>query len=256
MKKNSEILGLPVISITEGIELGQVKCLVINPVKGAVVAMVIEDDNWCAKLLPFTAIIGFGDNAITIANSSSIIPITEGNDIIKLLDAKVKLIGAKVLTQLGSFQGKVTEYSVDKSGIIGSCQIEGPNGEVVQIQGQKILTFGKDIMIISDDKISVVTETIDQVETVATDLQAIPVSSIVSDPVTDSTVQIAVAKVNDNTAKKFEDKQRTYLLGKKVTRRIETVNGLIIADKGDEITKEIIQEAQNAGKFVELSMSI
>lgn len=256
MKKNSEILGLPVISITEGRELGQVKCLVISPLKGAVVAMVIEDDNWCTKLLPFAGIIGFGDNAITITNSTSIVPITDDNDILKLLNAKVKLIGAKVITQLGSFQGRVTEYSIDNSGIIVSCQIEGPNGEVVQIQGQSILTFGKEFMIISDDKISVSAETIDKVETFATDLQATPVSTIVLDQVTDSTQQLAVTKHNDDSVKRFEDKQRAYLQGKKATRRIETDNGIIIVEKGDEITNEIIQEAQDAGKFVELSMNI
>lgn len=259
MKKHSEILGLPVISITDGTELGWVKCIVINSLKGAVAAVVIEDNNWYrvgAKLLPFSAIMGIGDNAITVENSTSIASIIDDSDIQKLLDANVKVIGAKVLTQRGGFQGRVTEYSIDESGIIGSCQIEGPNGEVAEIQGQRVLTFGKDIMIVSDGKISVATEPVDQSVTFATNSRQTPVSSIDSDLVIDSTEKPAAAENNDNSIKKFEEKQRTYLLGKKANRRIEADNGVIIVEKGGEITKEVIQEAQNAGKLVELSMSI
>lgn len=259
MRKSSEILGLPVISITEGSELGQVKCLIVNSLKGAVVAMVIEENNWYKvgpKLLPFTAIIGVGVNAVTIKDSTSIVPIADDNDMVKLLDANVKIIGAKVLTQLGSFQGRVTEYSIDQSGIIGSCQIENSNGEIVQIQGQSILTFGKDMMIISDEKGKAGAENSNQGGiTVATDLQAAPVTSIVSDSVTDKRV-LPTLDDDDDSVRKFNDIQRTYLIGKKSTRRIETDNGILIVDKGDEITKEIIQQAQNAGKFVELSMNI
>jgi len=252
-------LGLPVISITEGSELGIVKCLVINSLKGAVVAMVIEENNWYkvgAKLLPLTAIIGIGDNAVTIADRTSIIPVSEDNAMVKLLDANVKIIGSKVLTQHGSIQGRVTEYSIDKSGTIDSCEIENSTGEITQIQGQSILTFGKDMMIISDEKEKSSPEKSTQgTIPVATDLQATSVSSIVSDAVTDIN-NLPTLDGEDDSVKKFNEIQRTYLLGKKATRRIEADNGVLIIDKGDEITKEIIQQAQNAGKFVELSMNI
>jgi uncharacterized protein YrrD len=259
LKKNSEILGLPVISITEGSELGRVKCLVINPLKGAIAAMVIEDDNWYkvgAKLLPFSAIIGVGENAITIENSTSIVPIINDPEIEKLLDKNIKVIGAKVITQRGSFQGRVIEYSVDESGIIHSCKVEDLNEGVSQIEGQRILTFGKEIMIISDDNISVAAESVVKVETFAMNKQSTIVPIIASEIGNDSISQSVVAKVNDNSAKKFEDKQSTYLIGKKVTRRIEKDNGVIIIDQGCEITKEIIQEAKDAGKLVEMSMNI
>lgn len=259
MKKNSEILGLPVISITEGSELGRVKCLVINPLKGAIAAMVIEDDNWYkvgAKLLPFSAIIGVGDNAITIENSTSIVPIINDPEIEKLLDKNIKVIGAKVITQRGSFQGRVIEYSVDESGVIHSCKVEDLNEGVSQIEGQRILTFGKEMMIISDDNISVAAESVVKVEKFAMNQQSTIVPIIASEIGNDSISQSVVAKVNDNSAKKFEDKQSTYLIGKKVTRRIEKDNGVIIIEQGCEITKEIIQEAKDAGKLVEMSMNI
>ena len=46
MKKSVEILGLPVISITEGRELGMSKTLLMDARNGSVAAITIEDDDW------------------------------------------------------------------------------------------------------------------------------------------------------------------------------------------------------------------
>ena len=53
-KSSAEILGLPVISITEGRELGISKTLVVDARRGAVAAITIEDEDWYrgVKLLP------------------------------------------------------------------------------------------------------------------------------------------------------------------------------------------------------------
>lgn len=45
MKKSVEIIGLPIISITEGRELGMSKSLLIDAKKGAVAAITIEDED-------------------------------------------------------------------------------------------------------------------------------------------------------------------------------------------------------------------
>ncbi|MPM34775.1 hypothetical protein SDC9_81362 [bioreactor metagenome] len=67
---------------------------------------------------------------------------------------------------------------------------------------------------------------------------------------------MAKNEATDESAKKFDDRHRKYLLGKKASRRIETDNGMIIVDQGGEITEEVLQKAKLAGKFVELSMNI
>ena len=51
------------------------------------------------------------------------------------------------------------------------------------------------------------------------------------------------------------DRHRRFLLGKTVARDIEANNGEIIAKTGEEITDEILQKAQLAGKLIELSMN-
>lgn len=259
MKKSIEIIGLPVISIIEGTELGTVKSLLINPDDGSV-TILIDDAKWYwgAKFLPLAAVTGLGQYAITIENSDAILTLTDAPEVEQLIVADLKVIGTKVLTRNGLIQGKVTEILIDNSGKIVACEIEDINGETTSIEAQQILTFGKDVLIISDENEIVikkpvvantsVSETANVIPAVAADLKP-PVNSVMGQEVP----QLAL---NDDSAKKFDEKNRKYLLGKKASRRIETDNGLLIVEEGGEITEEVLQKAKLTGSFVELSMNI
>ena len=247
MKKSVDILGLPVISISEGLELGTAKSLVINPAQGAVAALVIDDGKWYlgAKLLPFTAIAGLGESAITVESASNVVPVSGAPDLEKLLSAGVTVIGAKVLTKTGRIQGKITEIAVDAAGKIVSCEIEEADGGIAHIPTQRVFTFAKDVVIVADGDVAVPAAKPAEAPPAATPAGA---AAPAAAP--------AQAAADDDSAKKFDDKQRKYLLGKKANRRIETDNGVVIVEQGGEITEEVIQKAKLAGKFVELSMSI
>ncbi|MCI6870216.1 MAG: PRC-barrel domain-containing protein, partial [Selenomonadales bacterium] len=75
MKKSLEILGLPVISITEGRELGLSKSLLIDAKNGTVAAITIEDESWYrgVKLLPYSSVIAIGNDAVTVISSENIL---------------------------------------------------------------------------------------------------------------------------------------------------------------------------------------
>jgi uncharacterized protein YrrD len=269
MKKSTDILGLPVISIMEGKELGNVKGLVINPNGGIVTALVRDEIKWYleAKLLPFSAITGVGEYAVTIEDSSSVTSITTAPEFEKLLSDDIKVIGTKVLTKSGRIQGKVTEILIDDAGQITACEIEDVSGQSAEIPAQRILTFGKDVLIIketADEQQPVAAATLVQ-PSVQPILEPEPVVAVPAAPVAAAAPAIAevsaapAAATNDgnaDAARKFDDKHRKYLLGKKANRRIETDNGMVIIDQGGEITEEVLQKAKLAGKFVELSMSI
>lgn len=250
MKKSVDILGLPVISISEGSELGKTKALVINPVQGSIAAVVIDDGKWYlgAKLLAFTGITGLGESAITVESSSSIVPVTHAPELEKLLAADVKVIGAKVLTKTGRIEGKVIEIAIDDAGKIVSCEIEETSGEISHLAAQRVLTFGKDVLIVGD------ADATPAVNTAPATSVGTPATTSVAAPA--KQIPPANEEAGDDSAKKFDEKQRKYLLGKKANRRIETDNGVVIVESGGEITEEVIQKAKLAGKFVELSMSI
>lgn len=246
MKKSVEIIGLPIIDISEGNEMGTVARIVINPTEGSVAALVIDDGKWYrgAKLLPFAAIAGLGESAITIISDSAILPIEDVPALEQLLCTDVAIIGTKVLTKAGRIQGTVKEIIIDITGKIIACEIEELNGDISNIPVDRILTFGKKVLIITDET-EITTETVNS--------QKLSKPEIKSDVnVKESTKE----STSDDSAKKFDEKQRKYLLGKQASRRIETDNGVVIIEQGGEISEEVLQKAKLAGKFVELSMNI
>ncbi len=268
MKKSTDILGLPVISIMEGKELGNVKSLVINPNGGIVTALVRDEVKWYleAKLLPFSAITGIGEYAVTIEDSSAVASISTAPEFEKLLAADIKVIGTKILTKSGRIHGKVTEILIDDAGQITACEIEDVAGQPAEISAQRILTYGKDVLIIkenTDEQAPLAAATVAQpIAEPAPVAVPEPVVAPVSTPAaTEAPVEVPAAPAAPNeasseAARKFDDKHRKYLLGKKANRRIETDNGMVIIEQGGEITEEVLQKAKLAGKFVELSMSI
>lgn len=255
MKKSVDILGLQVISISEGKELGSVKGLVINSTEGSVAALIIDDGKWYlgAKLLPFSAIAGIGEYAVTVEGSDDVLSVSTAPDYEKLLAADIKIIDTKIVTKTGRILGKVIEFNIDENGKIVACDIEDVKGEALTLAAQRVITFGKQVTVIAEED-ALTTETI---APVTKEIPVQPKEEVPAAPVVKPAPPVeAPEKQQEEPEKKVDDKHRKFLLGKKASRRIETDNGVIIVDQGGEITEEVLQKAKLAGKFVELSMNI
>lgn len=265
MKKSVEIIGLPVISIDEGRELGIVRDVVINPSAKEVSALLIEDHKWFmgARTFPFSAINGIGQYAVTIEKSESVTSVLDSSELLDLLATEVKIIGSKILTKTGQIQGKIIDIIVDESGKIITCDVEDMNGQMTTISSEQVVTFGKEVTITNDNPVTPVVTPQTEVtlapataNSVITPSETTPI--VKAQQSVEAKVEAAPVKEqpSDDAAKKFDDRQKKYLLGKKANRRIETDNGTVIIEQDGDITEEVIQKAKLSGKFVELSMSI
>ncbi len=271
MKKSAEVVELPVMSITEGKELGLVKELLIDAAAGKVAALVIDDGKWYfgAKLIPYSAIIGIGESLITVDNSNLIVPVNDSPEFQKLLTANVKVIGAKVITKSGNLQGTVQEITIDDTGKITECEIKEPAGEIYSIPAHRIITFSPEIVFVTDDEQNSQEKSTATTEAAATSPG--PVPSPAAEPAGIEFKPFSPAETIETTpaepgagesaspedfGKIFDEKQRKFLLGKKASRKIETDNGVLIVEQGEEITEEVLQKAKLVGKFVELTMSV
>ena len=285
MKKSVEILGLPIISITEGRELGMSKSLLIDAKNGAVAAITIEDDDWYrgVKLLPYESVIAIGHDAVTITNSENILPLEDAGDYENLLDANVRIIGTKAITKSGTIQGKITELFIGDNGKIEKCEISSPDGATTEIAAEQISIFGKQVTVIESDtekKTESLTPAVEKKETkkAAPKIDHVPETKNEtkhepkSSPKEEHTAEekstpsmpMEAAKAEEKPAdpakqladKATEERHRRFLLGKKAARRITTDNGIVIVDAGADITEEVLQEAKLANKFIELSMNV
>ena len=157
MKTSAEILGLPVISITEGRELGMSKTLLIDAKNGAVAAITIEDDDWYrgVKLSPFESVIAVGADAITITNSENILTLEDAVDFENLLDENVRIIGTKAITKGGTIQGSVSEIYIGDDGKVVQCEISDPKGNFLDnISAEQISIFGKQVTVIDSASVT------------------------------------------------------------------------------------------------------
>lgn len=151
-KKSVEITGLPVISVTEGFELGVSKTLIVDANAGAVAAITIEDEDWYrgVKLLPYSSIIAIGNDAITVTNSDSILTLDEACDFEAMLDANIRVIGTKAITKTGTIDGEVSEIFIASNGVVEKIEIIDPQGNASEIPSDEIYVFGKEVTVIGD----------------------------------------------------------------------------------------------------------
>ncbi|AZB44922.1 photosystem reaction center subunit H [Bacillus sp. FJAT-42376] len=272
MKKSIEIVGLPIVCITEGTEAGEVKSLVINPEKGTVDFLTVEHAEWqvSVKAIPFKKIVGIGEYAVTIESENSIIDLNEIPIANQLVNKRIKINDTRVMTRKGQLLGEAKEFFVDEdNGLILGLQI-GHKEKQVTIASSDVMTFGKDILVVKEDVHfhSAPEELAGQNAVEPEEIVAItiPVSEmpapapaepeIVSEPVfthEPKSMGYASQPMND-----IKEKQLQLLEGKRVLKDIYTKSGHILVKKDSLLTAEAIRHAQEEGPgiIVELSMNV
>lgn len=153
MKKNEQFLALPIISITEGRELGVSKSLLIDAENGKVAAIIIEDEDWYrgVKLLPYESVVAIGDDAVTITSSEDILNLEDATDFETFLDQNIRVIGTKAITKGGTIQGVVSNLFIDDDGSIAKVVLNAQDGQEKEVDSENISIFGKEVTIIESD---------------------------------------------------------------------------------------------------------
>ncbi|MDD6398335.1 MAG: PRC-barrel domain-containing protein [Selenomonadaceae bacterium] len=278
MKKSVEILGLPVISITEGRELGMSKTLLVDAKNGTIAAITIEDEDWYrgVKLLPYSSVIAIGHDAVTVTNSENILTLEDAGDYEAMLDANIKIIGTKAITKSGTIQGKVVEIYIGETGKIEKVEIESADGSLSETSSEQISIFGKQVTVIDSDTIEKKTEPVAPKAEPAPEVKpevkeepkAEPAPEVKpevkeepkAEPAPEVKPEPAPAPKADNDIQQADkvtmDRQRRYLLGKKVTRQITNAEGVVLVEKGAVVTEAVLQKVQMANQFITLSMNV
>jgi len=244
MKRSEEILGLSIISINDGREVGRVKDLVVNPDRGAIECLVVENGNRYlgVKVIPFKDVEGVGEYAVTIASESSIVDLSEVPHVSDLLERNVQVKGTKVLTKKGKLIGEVNEYIIDEdnAGQISGCQLVAMDGsgDAKLIPKDSVVTFGKDVLVVVEGVEQNLTSSL------TTGEEQPAAATVIETPVE-----------TPDPAKLFEQRQRQYMLGRKVAKQIIADEGQVLAEEGEVITEELIDKIKAAGKWSELTMN-
>lgn len=165
MIRSKDIVGLPIYTLAEGKDIGKITEILVNPSRGLVVALAIENTS---KIVSFASIKSIGKDAVVIDSASQFMELSENRNIERWKD--IKIMDSKVITSSGQFMGQVSDFLIDiLTGKIISCLATDPEGEKLVISASRIVTFGKDALIIVEPGIEEVLETEEKEEAVQMD---------------------------------------------------------------------------------------
>lgn len=176
MKKTQEILGLPIISISDAIEKGKVKGIVTNADKGAVDYIIVDSGVQVIgmRVISTENVLGIGEYALTIEDEKSIIDIESVPQAIELLQKDVQVKNTRVMTKKGRLIGETGDYYVNEDNVCSIAGVEflGQAGGSVRIIPRKnVITFGKNLIIVTDDAGNLLVDNIEAIDAEDADLE-------------------------------------------------------------------------------------
>lgn len=220
----------PVISITEGIELGTVSDIIIDGENKKVISLGITKDKLFYKALrviPFEKISSINEDNILVMSSKDIISYKDFNlDLEKILQDRINILNTICLSG-GKKCGTVTEYTIDEQGNILNCKIIYE--KTVNVKDINIFAKDYTIMKNTDNTEVISTKKIDNTITKQNE-------SIQKTTVTQSTNK------NTNNEKNIDDKDLNYklYLNRKIKEQLTVNNKTYPA--GTVLTKQIIDD--------------
>lgn len=159
MKKSRKFLSMPIISLAEGLKIGNVRNLVVDPVKMEVAALIVDQRGWFReqKIIPFSKVKSIGSDAVTIDQTSNVQKPISLPELLKLLKERTNPIGNKVIAENGTEIGIVDEFYIDEAtGKITGLEVSGKLLESLYkgkafLPIENVSTIGDDIIVVTKD---------------------------------------------------------------------------------------------------------
>jgi uncharacterized protein YrrD len=143
MKSSSQVAGLPLIGVKEGLECGQVRDIVIDPQTKKIKSLILQGikSEYDYRELKISDIIGIGKDYVitqTIENAAAI----------GLANAGMTLLKIKCIASSGDILGHIKDFTFDeKTGDIQSIQIDTG----IDIPGAGILSLSNNLIFVNAD---------------------------------------------------------------------------------------------------------
>ena len=156
MKRARDVIGLPIVAINTGKQLGTVRDLIVDE-RRELTGIVTDTKIWYAssRYIPVDGIVAFGADAVTVQSEEAVEPYEEPMDGMTLVSGKKKMKDLPLITvnghQLGRIEDVYFEENLGKK-IIGYELSDGFISDVME--GRKWLpapesaTIGEDAMIV------------------------------------------------------------------------------------------------------------
>jgi uncharacterized protein YrrD len=157
MRRARTIIGLPIVSLAEGVRVGEIKDIVFDPDRRTIAALVVSEATWRrdAEIVPIDRVRSFGRDAVTIHNLGGLVKSRSDADLTKLLLSGVKLDGLLVMTEGGNYLGILEEIVIGPHGDMLAYEISAGFAEDLSrgrclIPADEAVTVGTDVATFPD----------------------------------------------------------------------------------------------------------
>lgn len=230
MKKTTQLLGLPIMGIKEGMQKGIVTDFMIDANTKKVKYLILrEGKSYFFSVVKVEDIFGVGENFVTTPTIENIKAL--GNTESEMMEA-FYMEGTTAVSSNGNIIGTIEAYDFDeKTGEIISLDLKD-GGE---IEGDKIATMANDMVFISEEG--------------AASIPAFTQEVKQEKPQAD-----APEKAEELTD--YQKKQREFLIGRKAGADVQSKDGSFKIEKGTVLTDELIEAAEKADVALELTLNV
>jgi len=150
--RSKKVLGMPVISLSDGRVVGRVKRLLLD-LSNLTVAGIILDRKGLFKeqpVIPYRHVKNIGSHAVTVDESSAVVSLRSLPELEELAKKLLPLVGARVITEEGVVLGTVEDFFFHpQDGKIQELKLKGKlwQGHTL-LPASTIRTCGRDAVIV------------------------------------------------------------------------------------------------------------
>ncbi|CAM3565730.1 PRC-barrel domain-containing protein [Deinococcus frigens] len=244
MIKGKDILGRHIVAIDSGERIDSVHDLIFDHQANEVLGLLVDEGGWfrAAKVVPFEMIRSIGEDAVMIASAEHVTTTRQDDRLADVLDSKISLIGMTLLTTDGQDLGKIADVYFDEaSGKVEGYEATGglfsdmSNGRTF-VPAPENVQIGEHAAIVP---VSVATAMHEQ--------EPGGIKGALS------SAGDSIKGAYENVAEATKERQKEYVIGKTAGGDITLDDDTVIVAKGDTITAEQADQAEEHGKLTALA---
>ncbi|OIQ59298.1 PRC-barrel domain protein [Moorella thermoacetica] len=148
---SKKLMGMPVVSLADGHQLGRIKRLLIDHSKMAIAAFTVDRKGWFKEqpVVPYSHVKSVGSHAVTVDEASAVVKLSSLPELEALAKHPLPLLGARVITEEGTVLGTVEDFRFDpQDGKIHYLDVKiGLLHGARSLETDQIITCGRDALI-------------------------------------------------------------------------------------------------------------
>jgi uncharacterized protein YrrD len=150
----TELMSMPVISMSEGKQLGKVKDVLFDPEQHALLGLMVTPSSAMdsTMLVAKERINAIGDAAITVSDAAALQEVASQERAREIIDSCIHLRGTSVVSETGNSLGTIDKILIDDSGNVAAYRASSGLlgfGSKTDITPAEVISVGEDAIVVA-----------------------------------------------------------------------------------------------------------